>query len=93
MDLKTLLNNIDGDLDKEEQLLFGTQRLTPTHQEILKILEEQPMLVQPTLNWLRDKKAHLSALQLLSLYNKEELKAMYTKEEWELFKQRYNVKE
>ena len=62
MDLKTLLDNIDGDLDKEEQLLFGTQKLTPSHQAILKILEEQPILVQPTLSWLQDKKSHLSAI-------------------------------
>lgn len=93
MDLKALLDQVENDVEKEEQLLFGNQRLTPTQQEIVRILEEQPILVKPTLDWLQAKKAHLSAVQLLALYNVQDIKAMYSEEEWKIFKEKYNIKE
>ena len=94
MDLKTLLDQIkeaEAEVIQEEQLLFKTPQLTATHYAILKILEEQPILIQPTLKWLQNKQAQLAATQLLALYSIEDIKAMYSQDEWEIFKQKYNI--
>lgn len=93
MSLKELLKEMDDEVAQEEALLFNTKPLTVNHNSILEILNELPILVQPTLNWLQTQKRRLSAAQLTALYSTEELKQMYSEEEWKNFKQMYNVKE
>jgi len=93
MSLKELLKEIEDDVTKEEEYLFNIKSPTASHQQILEILYELPILVQPTLKWLQAKKMKLAGVQLMTLYSTEELKQMFTPEEWEIFKTIHNIRE
>jgi len=82
-DMKEFLENADDAIAKQSQLLFGNtvaavDKLAGSakYQEILKILHDQPILVEPTLNWLRNKTSELATAQLSALYTPEELEEL-----------------
>ena len=50
---------------------------SPKFQEIVAILYQDPILVQPVLNWLKQMKARIARAQLEALYSEEELEELY----------------
>jgi len=50
---------------------------SPKFQELVRTLHEHPILVEPALNWLREKQAQLARAQLEVLYSPEQLAEMY----------------
>ena len=54
---------------------------SPKFKEVVGILQQQPLLVQPALNWLRQKQAELARVQLEALYTPEQLEQMYAEAE------------
>ena len=85
--LSERLNELESEVNAEEAFLWGTvqQQQAPQNsllnsakfREIIAILDSLPLLVQPTLNWLRIKQADMSMAQLRALYTDEQIKAMY----------------
>ena len=83
------LRKIQDESDREEWELWGgvgpgdTQSTdlfnSPKFKEIVDILLKSPILVAPTLNWLKQKQAQIARAQLESLYTPEELEEMYKK--------------
>lgn len=91
--LKEWMEELDTAVLEEEQRLFGSYQITPEQQSIINILNENPLLVRPTLTWLQKKKAQIAAAQLLALYDLEELKSKMSDEDWALFKLQHGIKE
>jgi len=85
--LSKRLAEIEAEVDAEESAMWGTvqQQQAPRDsllnsskfREIIAILSGLPLLVQPTLNWLRSKQAEMSMAQLRALYTDEQINAMY----------------
>jgi len=80
------LDKIENDVDREEWSLWGGQQpgnqntdlfQSPKFQDIVQLLMQSPILVAPTLNWIRKKQAQIAQAQLQTLYTQEELEEMY----------------
>jgi hypothetical protein len=54
----------------------AAEQITPVMVEIVRRLQATPLLVVPTLEWIKQKEAELANAQLSVLYTPEELKAM-----------------
>jgi hypothetical protein len=54
-------------------------QITPKMVEVVQLLVANPLLVTPTLKWLKQKEAELAGAQLAVLYSSEELTAMREK--------------
>lgn len=87
--IKDVLDNIDNEVDQEAFSLWGSNAgmgamsgteifESPKFKQIVFILIANPILVQPTLNFLMLKQAQISKAQLEVLYTPEELETMYT---------------
>lgn len=81
--LREMFADYDAEQSMLEQDMWGTQAPrnslanSAKFQAVLAILQEQPILVEPTLNWLMEKRALLAQKQLEVLYTPEQLEAMY----------------
>jgi hypothetical protein len=86
--IREMLSTLDQETSDEEIRLWGkaTNGTTshkvdlsdsPKYQEIVALLHDQPLLVHPTLEWLRTKRAQMAQAQLSVLFSPEELQAMY----------------
>ena len=83
MPLKEWMEKISADQDAEEFALWGTPapggvdlRASPKFQEIVAILHNQPLLVAPTVEWLKVKQAEMARAQLIVLYGQERTEQM-----------------
>jgi len=79
--LKEMVDELDAQVESEEQLLWGSPggvnlANSPRFKEILQILHEQPLLVQPVVEWLRQMKAKMAMAQLQVLYTPEQIEEM-----------------
>jgi hypothetical protein len=85
--IKDALDKIDDEVDQESYSLWGGTGLSnqqdtdlfnsPKFQEIVYLLLQSPILVAPTLNWLRLKQGEIARAQLEALYTPEQLEEMY----------------
>jgi hypothetical protein len=81
--LSEMFKQYDEEQGKLEQEMWGARAPrnslanSPKFQAILAILQDQPILVEPTLNWLMERRAALAQRQLEVLYTPEQLEAMY----------------
>lgn len=79
------LDKIDEDSKREDWELWGNTQAgadtdlfnSPKFQELVNLLLQSPILVSPTLNWVRYKQAAIARAQLETLYSQEELEEMY----------------
>ncbi len=78
--LKEMLEAMDVSdqdiLSEEASLLGNNKQLTPRMIEIMRILQEQPLLCQPCLAWLQQKQSQIAESTLAVLYSPEELQRM-----------------
>ena len=95
INLREALDQIDNDVDQEVYGLWGgnlpNQQNTdlfesPKFREIVGLLLQSPILVAPTLNWIRQKQADIARAQLEALYTPEQLEQMYTEAQNEVKK-------
>lgn len=81
LSLKEMVAELDAQTAAEEQQLWGAPggvnlSNSPKFQEVVRILHEQPLLVQPVLEWLRSMKSRMAMAQLQVLYTPEQIEAM-----------------
>ena len=79
--LKEMVDELDAQVEAEEQMLWGTSNgvnlvNSPKYKEIIQILHEQPLLVQPVVEWLRQMRAKMAMAQLQVLYTPEQIDQM-----------------
>jgi hypothetical protein len=95
INLREALDQIDEDVDQEVYGLWGgnlanTQNTdlfdSPKFREIVVLLLQSPILVAPTLNWIRQKQADIARAQLEALYTPEQLEQMYAEAQNEIKK-------
>jgi hypothetical protein len=88
--IKDELDKYDEEVNQLSNELWGGNQVgavapgtelfeSPAFQELVHILLANPILVAPTLNFLRLKQAQMSRAQLEVLYTPEELEALYAK--------------
>lgn len=87
INLKDALEKLDEEQAREDWELWGQAGPSagpdtdlfnsPKFQELVHLLLGDPILVSPTLNFLRLKKAQMSQAQLQVLYSPEELEQLY----------------
>lgn len=87
INLKEALDALDQEQAQEDWELWGQAGPSagpdtdlfnsPKFQELVHLLLGDPILVAPTLNYLRIKKAQMSRAQLEVLYTPEELEQLY----------------
>jgi hypothetical protein len=74
------LAEIEADNSADDLLpSFGAKEgeaITPKMVEIVKLLQKNLLLVEPTLKWIRETEARMTQAQLTVLYTKEELDEM-----------------
>ena len=75
------LKALTDEVDAEEQRMFGTPRAddlsrSVKYQELTRILQDNPILVEPALRWLKATQAKLAAATLSVLYTPEELEEL-----------------
>lgn len=71
-----VLKQLD-EIEEENDRLFGQQRqLSPKFQQITVILNENPILIGPCLEWLGHKQAEIAMATLNALYTPEQIEAM-----------------
>lgn len=82
--ISELLEQVDKDTQEDDLALWGGTISgqvgvfhSPKLQTIVTILQENPILIQPALNWLLEKRAHMARAQLETLYTAEQLEQMY----------------
>lgn len=80
-DMKEFFEATDAEIDRESQELFGQNQLNhqtipPRTLEIVKILQDKPILVQPCLQWLKGRLALLAQAELNVLYTSEQLEEL-----------------
>ena len=82
-DVRSFMEITDDELDAEQASLFGgksASEITPNVLEVVRILQSEPILSEPCVNWLKQKQSEMAAAKLLTLYTPEqieELKARY----------------
>lgn len=81
LSLKEMVDDLDAQIAAEEQMLWGTHAgvdlsNSGKFKEIVQILHEQPLLVQPVLEWLRQMRAKMAMAQLQVLYTPEQIEDM-----------------
>ena len=86
--LKDRMAALDEETRAEEMALWGGVAqgvggrghvdlvTSPKFREIVSLLHEQPLLVAPALEWLRQKRAAMSMAQLEVLYTPEQIEEM-----------------
>jgi len=67
-----LWGDVQGGFDNKQSDLINSS----IFKEIISVLRENPLLVAPTLQWLKIKRAAMSRAQLHVLYTPEELAEM-----------------
>lgn len=66
-----LWGGVQGGFNSEDDVTNS-----PAFREIVQVLRDNPLLVAPTLQWVRRKRAEMAAAQLHVLYSPEELEQM-----------------
>ncbi len=68
----------DATRSQYEQLFGGQQQdyIPPNVAAIAKVLIDQPLLVQPTLEFIQQKQAAMAEAQLIALYGEERVREM-----------------
>ena len=86
LNLTEMLNKLDEEDAREDWELWGNVKpggqdtdlfQSPKFQEIVHILLTDPILVAPSLNWLKQKQSDMARAKLEALYTPEQLEEMY----------------